>query len=225
MEEDPGDASEARLDAIKRDGRARRARRHRRNAGVLAVALVIVAGGGALVIADAGKGTTSSPEAAHDTPSRGPEAARTVAPGCVNSTDAACGPFHWDPEPARNRPLTATLRVAPDAVRVGQQVTATVTWSDPDAPAVDLVAECWGDGGCSPPPPGCTRHSASGSWTPPPPRAGRGKLVLRAHSYSSSGRYPVTVTVRSRSWPGDLCPPSGDPYTNTTTVRTVVTIR
>lgn len=206
--------SDSRLDEIKREGRARRARRHRRNAGLLAVGLVVLVGGGALVLADAGQSASPPPEAARDVP-----------PRCRDSTDATCGPFRWDPKPAPNRPLAVTLRVAPVTVRVGQPVAATVTWSDPDAPAAGLVAQCWGDVPCTPAPPACARTSATGTWTPPRPRAGRGKLVLSDHSFSSSGRFPVTVAVRSRSYPSDLCPPSGDPYANTRTVRTVVTVR
>ena len=206
--------NDPRLTAIKTEGKARRVRRQRRNAGLIALALIIVVGGGTLAFAGGN----------HDT---APEAARDVPTRCQNSTDATCGPFQWNPEPARNQPLAVTLRVAPDPGTVSQPVTATVIWADPDGPRADLISECWGDSPCEPPPPPCATRTraAAGTWAPPRRHPGHGKLVLGPHSYSSSGTYSILVTVASRSWPDNTCPPSGDPYANTKTVRTVVTIR
>jgi hypothetical protein len=51
---------------------------------------------------------------------------------CHNSTDPACGPFHYDPPLPKNRPTQ--IKITPDTATpvAGEPVTFTVTVDDPD---------------------------------------------------------------------------------------------
>ena len=51
---------------------------------------------------------------------------------CHNSTNPACGPFHYDPPLPANRPTHITIASEPGTPVVGQPVTFTVTVDDPD---------------------------------------------------------------------------------------------
>ncbi len=204
----------ARLEAIKRDGRARRSRRHRRNVGIATLSVVAFAGVSIVAVQ-----TTSGNDPA-------PQAARGVASEkCRESTDPSCGPFRWDPVPERNQALRVTLHVAPDQVATGEPVQATVSWADSDAPRGELVALCWGDSTCEPPAAPCLNDRATGTWTPPEPAPGRDRFLPEPHHYSAPGTYVVSVTVRSHAWFEGQCPPSaGDPYASSASRRAVVTV-
>jgi hypothetical protein len=210
-------ADESRLDQIKRDGKARRSRRYRRNAAFSALAVVGVIGFGSVVV------TTTNREESR------PQAARPAdADGsCADSIDPACGPFRWASRPAPNQPLRAVLRLMPEAATAGEPVAGVVEWSDADAPRADPIALCWGDARCEPAAPReCGAAEAFGSWSPPPRRAGDGRFVVGPHSYTTGGRYTVSVTLRSSSWPPQRCPRAElDPFASVRTVRAEVVVR
>jgi hypothetical protein len=223
---------EARLDEIKRAGRSRRSRRYQRNAAFATLALVAVLGVGTVAVTanpdepppQAARGSNASSPV--ETP---PQAARSsnASGPCVESTDAGCGPLRWVPQPAPNQKLIADVTLRPASVAVGAPVRGVVEWSDPDAPLADLVSVCWGDSPCAPVPPSpCAGQQAFGRWSPPPRRGGEGRFVLRPHRYETSGRFLVSVTVRSMSWPTNICPEAAiDPYGEVRTVRAEVVVR
>lgn len=119
----------------------------------------------------------------------------TTALACHNSYNAACGTFRWSPAPA---PADAwTMRITPSDSQpvAGQEVTFTVTYSDPNAA---VVTDCptaveYGDmslsTGCSIDTQCTTRY---GAWAPPPKHPSSGTIVLK-HTYTSPGPYTVTV--------------------------------
>lgn len=205
---------EERLIAIKRDGRARRARRARRNTAVLGAAFCVAA-----VASVAGPWTED--EAGRDDQEL---AARDSTNPCRNEVDPSCGPLTWDPEPNPNEP--ATLDVEPVAgASVGQAVTLAATWSDPDAPRASAFV-CWGDEPCEVPPAPCVTAGAAGPWTPSMAEPGEGSLRGLSHTFDRPGRYDVTVTLRTVSWPDGSCaPPLGDPYGDVVTASLVVVVR
>ena len=135
----------------------------------------------------------------------------TVAgPICLNSTDEACGPFRWEPEPEPNQPLTidVTATPRPDDPRTFD---FAVVYTDPDAPVDDgCRGVSFGDGnttytGSSP---GCVVAvclAAYGPWTPPVPEPDRVEAAV-SHTYAEPGTYTVSFSARSLH---SLC---HDPY-------------
>ncbi|MEO7556268.1 MAG: hypothetical protein ABIV94_06650 [Acidimicrobiales bacterium] len=96
---------------------------------------------------------------------------------CRNSVDPACGNFYYD-WTGPNRPATITLSASPPQPRVGEPVTITVTFDDPDG---EPPGRCWSfftsydDITTSGDPAGenlCGDHfyfERHGPWDPPPP--------------------------------------------------------
>ena len=141
-------------------------RRHRiavRAVGSLAVVICMVGFAAAAastggpghrrVVAATGRPATSMPEDAttSSSPSTVPTPAATPttvavrhrAPTttttlyCHNSKDPRCGPFHWVGDPGPNYPATDVVKWTPEVPQVGQDVTFTMTWDDPDAPILN----------------------------------------------------------------------------------------
>ena len=135
----------------------------------------------------------------------------TTAPVCRNSTDAACGEFRWDPEPAPNQPLTAAFVDSPGSAVVGEAVVFNVVWSDPDATLSydSFSAEGVGLGRA------CAQQARFGPWTPPEPAGGSGELSYQ-HTFTAPGTYTVVVSVGTAD--------CNNPYGNDTTAETVVTV-
>jgi hypothetical protein len=122
---------------------------------------------------------------------------------CRNSTKPACGPFRWDPPPAANQPVTATVSFAPQTPHVGDTVTFTVHGEDPDAditcvglnfPQGVTAGEFCGTIliGCSVEP--------QGPWDAPVPTPSSVDRVY-THVFESSGAVTVPVDVTSIGGP------------------------
>lgn len=155
-------------------------------------------------------------------------------PTCRNSTDPACGPPYWDPQPPHNTRIER-IAIVPARPVHGDRVAIEVTWSDPDAPDGSVrvpcarvyeryVAGAWAPTGEHP----CTYVLAacdpevSGPWTPPPPSgAGARTVVIQLGEYAA-GRYEATVEVYTSSeptldWPCGLPDPYGGEVVETIT--------
>jgi hypothetical protein len=114
---------------------------------------------------------------------------------CVNSTDPRCGDFRWDPAPpAQELAHIDSVEVDPPHPVVGQEVTITVHWSDPNADIfVGPLEICDGQGpggvclAASVAAPPC-HGTAYGPWTLPPARPGAGTFVGR-FTYHTAGTF------------------------------------
>jgi hypothetical protein len=198
--------TDERLDGIKAAARQRRARRRARYgaAGCTVAVLAAIPLVGSRVAEPPGRTLAV----------RQPDA-------CHNSTRPECGPFHWEPAPAPNQPLRATV-VSVD-IAGGRTATVTVRWEDPDAARAEAPTVCW-ESPCPPPPEPCTQQDATGPWAAPPVVPGSGELRY-THVYSTPGSREVTIVVRSHAWPERSCAPgTGDPYSNTVTVATTLDV-
>lgn len=139
-------------------------------------------------------------------------------PACLNSTDPACGPFRWEPEPDPNAPLTVTVRATP---RPGDPRTFdfAIVYSDPDAPIREgCRMNDYGDGGtiaassCA-----VTACVATyGPWTPPAKEPGYAEAQA-SHTFAAPGTYVVRFSASS----GNMC---GHPYASTGTGSTEVVV-
>lgn len=143
-------------------------------------------------------------------------------PTCRNSTDQACGPFRWDPEPGPNAPLTIDVT---SAARAGAARTFdfTIVYADADAPVIDGCRSIdFGDGqssftGSSPGCPVASCIARYGPWTPPTPQPGRVEGTV-SHAFAQPGTYEVRLMAVSRQF---LC---GDPYENWADKTVTVTV-
>lgn len=195
------------LASIKAEGGRRRVRRHRRTGVLLGAALVAVMVP-AIALLGSGDGprqrvTSVAGQVADITlPAAVPTTVTTAAPAatvpattvvtappvtldCRNSANSACGPFRWDPAPAANQSLQATITVDPTTYVV------RVTWSDPDAGLFNEAFDPNGvtlGGGCSSTP----KH---GPWTPPAQQPGSGELSYQGPT--EPGQHTVAVSLRT----------------------------
>lgn len=159
-----------------------------------------------------------------------------TAPVCRNSSAPACGPFRWDPAPADDQPVTATVTFAPEHPRVGETVTFTVHAEDPDAD-VSCVALTFPQGVtagefCSTPAIGCLVEP-HGPWDPPAAVPSSVDRVF-THVFDTSGAVTIPVDVWSVGGsrpqaPGQAplgCPDAllDDPYGSTTRVSITVEV-
>lgn len=141
-----------------------------------------------------------------------------ATPECTNSSDAACGPFRWEPDPGPNAPLAVTVTATP---RAGDPRTFDflVVYQDPDAAIRD---DCrmgdFGDGGtvaassCAVP--ACL--ATYGPWKPPGKEPGYAEAQA-SHTFPGPG----TFTVRFSAASGGMC---GHPYASTGTGSTEVVV-
>jgi len=146
----------------------------------------------------------------------------TTARHCRNSTDPACGPFSWDPNPGPNQPLTGQVTAAPASPSAGQTVTFHITASDPDASPVVVCGTFFGDGAdivCDPGPkvnPG-TCPKQYGPWTPPARQQGALDTTVQ-HTYQKAGTYEASFQVNSAQ---EAC---NNPYASSTVVKVTVVV-
>ena len=160
----------------------------------------------------------------------------TVAPvpQCVNSFDARCGEFRWDPSPDANQPIHIDAIVLdPPHPVAGQPFTVTIQWSDPDAdipaPSYFCSAQCvYNDP--LPLPCGGLHPQPAGAWTPPAPRPGAGELVESLY-FPVAGTFTWEIGFgTSSSAIRDLARDAGDcvglidPYSSWTVVSGSITI-
>jgi hypothetical protein len=166
----------------------------------------------------------SQPPHAASAPATGlPATTNTTTRTCRNSSDPACGPFRWDPDPGPNQPLTGQVTSSPASPSAGEPVTFHVTASDPDDSPVQTCNVSYGDGQnivCDPielmdPDHHCPKQY--GPWTPPARNPGSLDTTDQ-HTYQQPGSYDVTYTVHS----GSYC--NSDPYASSATVKTTVIV-
>lgn len=139
---------------------------------------------------------------------------------CRNSSEPACGPFRWDPQPT-NRPMTIIVRPSTTTARVGETVVFDVeatddTKIDPgDCGNISSFGdEEFGEGGCDV---DCLYPPRYGPWDPPAPTEGR--ITERfAHAYQRPGTYQARFTYHS----GDRC--TRDPYVSEDTGMVTITV-
>lgn len=145
--------------------------------------------------------TTTSTTAATTTTTRPAATTTSTAPtttvvACRNSTDPACGPFRFDPQPGADSPMTAQVVAEPASVRAGQEVVFTVTLDDPDGVSYGSSVFIFGDSGIgetSQDP--CTKF---GPWDPPPrDPASATEVQLVRHTYFSPGTYTATFAFEA----------------------------
>src|SRR5206468_3019724 len=115
---------------------------------------------------------------------------------CHNSMDPACGPFRWQPSPARNAPMTATVTVRPAHPAVGQNVTFTVPASDPDGMQGGISSADFGDGVVVHENRALHRCDRYGAWTPPS-RSGKTWRETLSAVYKTAGTYRASIAVFS----------------------------
>ena len=110
---------------------------------------------------------------------------------CRNSTDPACGPFRFDPQPGSDRPMTVQVVAEPASVGAGGEVVFTLTLNDPDGVSYGSTLFNYGDaGGGDSSVEKCKRF---GAWDPPAREAAPAAEVLRIrHTYASPGTYTAS---------------------------------
>ena len=123
----------------------------------------------------------------------------TTALVCHNSTNPACGPFHYDP-PLTNGPAVAVFDgVSPAHPTVGESVAFTLHVVDGDSHITAESPICgsvnYGDGmeqtaicDCAGPGP------QYGPWDPPAPTPSDIRIPL-AHTYKKAGDFTLTVSL------------------------------
>ena len=160
------------------------------------------------------------PAVAPPAPPPPPTAAPTLV--CRNSVDPACGPWHWDPAPAPNQPLRLSIVATPVQAKVGEVVTFTVTWADPDANLDRGTVLFYGGDEDTRLIPPLTMFRCFGPWTPPAARPGSGTLTFK-HVYRSPGTYKADFIAEARSvdYTTETC---GDPYASEGTVSVTITV-
>lgn len=205
-------------------------------AGIPVVSVFAGARSDRLVIADSPAppaSPTASEPSTSASPSESPSGGPSIEPSpsdepplvCRDSVDERCGPFRWDPEPQPNRPASVSITYEPAEPVVGEEVTFSITVTDPDAPFVGLA---WYDmvyihGDAMSP---CSE--GYGPWTPPSPSAGEETITYK-RVYRWAGEFPFEVEggssnpiVISRSRQISLCQ---DPYADRVRDAVTVTVR
>ena len=142
---------------------------------------------------------------------------------CRNSSDSACGPFHWEPDPGPNLPLVIDVTVTPRPADP-RTFDFAIVYSDGDAPIVDGCRTVgFGDdspgtftgttGACAI----ATCLVAYGAWTTPTPKPSR-VVATVTHTFAAAGTYDVQLNAQAQH---SLC---YDPYSSwgTKTITVVV---
>ena len=165
---------------------------------------------------------TTAPQPGRTSPTQpgGQSTFTSPTTACRNSSDPACGPFFWDPDPGPNEPFTGQMTFAPANPKAGDAVTFHLTGTDPDADPVHTCNVSFGDGPdivCDPAPAvnACPRQY--GGWAPPPRK--QGTLDESAqYTYAHPGTYKVSFDIRSAA---EQC---NNPYASSATLTTTVVV-
>jgi hypothetical protein len=182
---------------------------YRRLIGVLIVLLAVLGvttlggaddGGGASIESSALMVPAGQAAAEPSTTSAGPgtrstrlvsaAAVTTTTVACRNSSDPACGPFRFDPQPGLDAPMFVHIVVGPPSPVAGQEVEFTVTLTDPDGVSRAGSTYNWGDSGVGE----SSVHPCEkyGPWDPPARDPARATEVLTLrHTYAQPGTYKV----------------------------------
>lgn len=135
--------------------------------------------------------TTTTAAPATTTTTAAPPTTTTTVDPCRNSTDPACGPFRFDPQPGADRPMTVEVTVEPAAPVAGQPMVFHITLNDPDGVSYDGTTFNFGNsgiGGSTPEP--CAKF---GPWDPPArDPASATKTLDVTHTYYDAGSYTAT---------------------------------
>ena len=210
-----------------------RRRRARILAGGAAAVLVGVVALGALagdqdrttVAAEGGLSTTtveplgtSGPVSSTSTPTTAATPSTTTAPPCRNSTLPACGDFYYD-YPNPNTDPTITIQMSPAVAHIGEVMTFTVTYDDPDGPPhsrceqfhpdtlrpdpLPLGAYPWTAGYCAD-----GDRDLHGPWDPPPPEH---RVMTYTYAYDGEpGMRSITFSTEQ----GGRCPAPAEASSN-----------
>ncbi len=142
----------------------------------------------ALVLSAAVSATTTMVPAT--TTTAAPAPSTTVDP-CRNSTDSACGPFRFDPQPGADNPMTVEVTVEPATPVAGQPMVFHITLTDPDGVSYDGTNFNFGNSGIG----GSTPEACAkfGPWDPPArDPASATQTVNVTHTYFDAGSYSAT---------------------------------
>lgn len=159
---------------------------------------------------------------------------------CHNNTDARCGAFYYEADPAPNQKLVIDKSVTPANPRVGEVVRFEITVQDADADILENTFFAFGDGPAVaanvilPNTDGCSKlcnlvrtrqpssSLATGGWAPPPQLAGTRTFIFE-HAYQSVGDFAAQFDFRSTN---SAAPPGRvDPYQSTGTITIPVEVR
>jgi hypothetical protein len=118
-------------------------------------------------------------------------AAPVAGAACRNSTDPACGPFRFDPQPGPDEPMTVQVTAIPALARVGQEVVFRVTLRDPDGVSRGSSLYDFGNSALGE---SVQRQCEKyGPWEPPARPSGPVTEVQEIrHTYAAPGTYTVT---------------------------------
>lgn len=184
------------------------------------------------VASDSTTTSTDSPQATTTTETTGttlgtadgptPTVTEPPSPSCRNSTDPACGAFHWDPVPV-NRPAVLTAALPAGPIVVGRSYELTLEMFDPDGP-VDLACYSVDADGPALALGSCTVESRSacpdrhGPWTPPPGSRGEARTVTQIE-FQRAGTYMVEVIADAAQGCDNV-----DPYRSAAATRITVEV-
>ena len=136
-------------------------------------------------------GTASRPAAATTVTTVAAAAMPAAGGACRNSTDPACGPFRFDPQPGPDEPMTVQVTAIPALARVGQEVVFRVTLRDPDGVSRGSSLYDFGNSALGE---SVQRQCEKyGPWEPPARPSGPVTEVQEIrHTYAAPGTYTVT---------------------------------
>ena len=120
-----------------------------------------------------------------------PVTTTTTVVACRNSTDPACGPFRFDPQPGADRPMTVQVVTEPATPRAGQEMVFRITLTDPDGVSHGSSLYFFGDSGLAE----TSQYPCAkfGPWDPPARDTAHAVEVLTArHTYASPGTYQTS---------------------------------
>ena len=115
---------------------------------------------------------------------------------CRNSTDPACGPFRFDPQPAVDVAMTVQAVVEPASPVAGQELVFRLTLVDPDGGTPGSSIFDFGDSAIGES--SFAMCDKYGPWDPPAGDAPTATEVQEVrHTYASAGTYTATFSFEA----------------------------